>query len=100
MAKHLQLDYTYEREPAEKSVAEPADEVSLERLAALPAELRNELYKAAPMLDTDQIMAVIEEIIGQDASLGGALKTLGKKFDFDRLLTLLESEGVDPGGSR
>ncbi len=100
MAKHLRLDYTYEGEQVEEAVIDPADEVSLERLAALPAELRNELYEAALMLDTVRIVAVIEEIIGQDASLGGSLKTLAKKFDFDRMLRLLESEGVDPGGPK
>jgi PAS domain S-box-containing protein len=94
MAKHLGLEYSYEGEQTEEAVFETADGLSLERLAALPVELRGELYEAALMLDKVRTLAVIEEIIERDASLGGALKRLVKKFDYDRLLTLLESEGV------
>ncbi len=99
LAKHLGLEYTYEKEQVEQASSQAALELSPEQLAALPANLRRELHKAVLELDTDRTWAVIEQIARQDALLGSVFKTLATNLDYGHLLNLLESENSSPGGT-
>ena len=99
MAKHLGLKYVYEEEQVEKVPVEHDVELSPEQLSPLPADLRSKLHKAVLRLDTAQTLAVIEQIAKRDVSIGDLLKKLAENLDYDRLLSLLESEDTNSGGA-
>ena len=87
MAKHLGLKYLHDEKPDEVSAGSETD---LSSLAALPAELRDELLNAVLELDTAGTLEVVERISQQDAALGPVLKKLAEGLEYDRILTLLE----------
>ncbi len=91
LARHLHLKYIYEETPPSgRSPAAPAPTLNPEQLAALPAQLRQELRQAVIELDTVRTQTLIAQITAQDAALGRALDTLAKQLDYKRLLKLLE----------
>ena len=92
LARHLRLKFVYEEAPRQESTPE-APELTLrpEQLRTLPAELLQDLRHAVVELDTARTHALIEQVTARDASLGRALNTLAARFDYERLLKLLEA---------
>jgi response regulator RpfG family c-di-GMP phosphodiesterase len=90
MAKHLGLRYVYAEEPVESPAAETVVEPDAAQLAALPSELREELYDAALRLNPAQTLSVIEKIERLDTSAAVYFKKLANNLDFGLLLALLE----------
>ncbi len=87
MAHHLGVKYAYE--------LDPAAHLSPQDLAALPIDLRKELYEAVLRLNTSRTFESIERIAKQDASLGAALRALAESMDYHRLLVLVEETTID-----
>jgi signal transduction histidine kinase/CheY-like chemotaxis protein len=95
MAKHLGIEYLYEKVAPETS-AGPEAMLSAQQLAALPADLHDELLQAVLELDTPRILGVVEKIIGRDAAIGSVLKKLAGNLEYNRLLAVLESDDMEP----
>ncbi|WP_298036474.1 ATP-binding protein [uncultured Desulfuromonas sp.] len=93
MARHLGLRYRY----ADASEEGDPQELSPERLKDLPEPLRRELHEVVIELSMEKTLTVIEQISALDPPLGGALKEIARKLDFDRLLELLEGESDNIG---
>jgi signal transduction histidine kinase/DNA-binding response OmpR family regulator len=91
MAKHLGLQYVYEEEAvAPDAEVEAEAQVTMQQLAALPAELRSQLHAAVVALDGDRILALSEQIRTIDAHLARALDDCVQKFALSPLLDMLE----------
>ena len=98
LTRHLRLKFIYEKAPRQKSASEaPGLALRPEQLDVLPAELLRDLRQAVIELDTARTQALIGQVTEQDASLGRALNTLAKQFDYEGLLKLLEREPSHPG---
>ena len=72
-------------------------EVSAEAVAALPAELREALRKAAKSLNDEGFEAALVSVHERDPALADGLAALAREFRFDRILVLLgkqTSEGL------
>jgi CheY-like chemotaxis protein len=67
----------------------PAAELSAEAMAALPEELRKQLAQDLNHLDSERIMATIDEIAQIDAALAAALRARAENFDYPAILALL-----------
>jgi hypothetical protein len=78
----------YEAPREETSSGKPKVEISSEQLAALPADLLNQLYQAALALNTEQSLALIEKIKPIDAQIARELDLLVSNFAFDILQKL------------
>ncbi|MEJ1462856.1 MAG: transporter substrate-binding domain-containing protein [Candidatus Sedimenticola sp. (ex Thyasira tokunagai)] len=90
MARHLGLEYAYEEEASEASPeSEDIASITPERIAALPAEVREALGKAATRLDIDQAGAVLKQIEEVDPELAAALGQLVDHLDFYAIKRLL-----------
>jgi len=91
MADHLNLKYIYEPVQVEKDSSDGAGIVlTPECLSILPEELKNRLHQAVLRLDTVLIQTLIDQIAEQDATIGSALESITKRFDYGQLLQLLE----------
>jgi signal transduction histidine kinase/DNA-binding NarL/FixJ family response regulator len=91
MAKHLGLQYVYEEAPvAPYPGGQTEAQVTPQQLAALPADLLRRLYDAVVALDTERILALIEQIKTIDAHMARALDACVKKFALSSLLDTLE----------
>jgi DNA-binding response OmpR family regulator len=99
MAKHLGLKYIYEERPAEVGPMEPEVEIGPEQLAALPEDLRGQLYQAIVELDRKRALALIGKIKTIDAHIAGVLEVFVRNLAFEPLLDLIEkSEQPRAGG--
>ncbi len=98
MRSRLGIEWIYAEADEEGAAgrAEEEDEGRAE-IVALPADLRNQLYQAVLRLDTSRTLAVIEEIGGEDESIGSMLRSLARNLDYDSMLRLLESRETKPG---
>ncbi len=93
MARHLGLRYAYEEETEEALPMDLDVELRPEQLAALPENIRSQLYQAVIELDTDRVLTLIEQIKELDASIAGVFNALANKFDYSGLARLLENKG-------
>jgi signal transduction histidine kinase/DNA-binding response OmpR family regulator len=100
MAMHLGLKYVYEEEQGETEPVKPDVALHPEQLATLPQDLLSRLHKAVVELDRPRILALIERITEQNASIGSAIRALAKKLDYGRLLLFLEHKDVNSRGRR
>ncbi|NRF68480.1 response regulator [Aquincola sp. S2] len=91
MQKHLGVKFLYEEARA-AAVTDAPDAASM---AALPVELRDDLSEALTRLDDEAIERTIDKIRHHDAGLAQALAALAKRFQYARMLALLQtsSEG-------
>lgn len=89
MAKHLGIKYRYDTDTDEAKDENPT-ELSADRLAQLPAALRQKLRNALEMLDTEDIMAVIQQIGQLDEKLGHTLSRSADCFDYQPILDALD----------
>jgi CheY-like chemotaxis protein len=100
MARHLGVRYVYRDQAQAAAVDRPAA-LRPEDLAALPADLRNELQKAVVSCDREQIEPLVRQISDQNASLGGVLAHLVTLGAFTPIFNVLEScnKRVAQGGA-
>jgi CheY-like chemotaxis protein len=91
MAKHLGLKYVYEYRQEQAVPLAPEADISPARLAALPEDLRNQLYQAVVELDEDWILALIEKIKTIDVHLAAVLDTFVREVSLSPMLDLLEA---------
>jgi len=66
--------------------------VTRERLAVLPAELRERLRQATLVADLDTVLDLLELAKAHDAELAAQLRALAEKFAYQQLLELLRPE--------
>jgi len=97
ISRHLDLGYLYEEEPEQEVTVIPDVKMQHEQLAALPADLRSQLYQAVLRLDTSRTLTLIEEIAGENEVIGSIFRSLARNLDYDSMLRLLESRDAKPG---
>jgi CheY-like chemotaxis protein len=98
MAKHLELKYVYEDRHEEVGPMESEVDIGPERLAALPQDLRGQLYQAIVELDTKRTLALIGKIKSIDAHLAEELEVFVRNMAFEPLLDLIEKSGQPHAG--
>ena len=93
MAKHLGVRYQYKgTQFAEAGNAETVKkDLTSADIAELHQTLRDELHQAVIELDMEQIAQVIEKISELNKPVAESLKTLANNFEYDNILTLLET---------
>jgi len=96
LARQLGVEYTY-RDTAFPAPRSPATLPAPERLAALPAALRDELRSAAEALDCDRVNSVLEQVGAADAELAATLSRLAADFDFPAILKALTAANEGTG---
>ena len=92
LAKHLGVSFVYEEREA-GAVAPSAGTLSAEALAEQPSDWLAELRAATIKADMNRMLALAEQIRGQDAALADALEGLIHNFEYKRILTLTEKAG-------
>jgi PAS domain S-box-containing protein len=92
LAKHLGVSFVYEEREA-GAVAPEAGMLSAEALVGQPDEWLAELRAATVKADMSRMLALVEQIRGQDAALADALEGLIHNFSYKRILTLIETAG-------
>jgi CheY-like chemotaxis protein len=101
MAKHLDLNYVYEDEPAAPDVVvETKVQATPQQLQTLPEDIYNKLHRAAMELDERRILKLIEQIGMHDADMAGMLQAIVNRLEFHRLAKLLQGGKADTGGSQ
>jgi signal transduction histidine kinase/DNA-binding response OmpR family regulator len=94
ITKHLGVRYQYEETQTAETVQTETVKKDLTStdLAQLPQTWQNELHQAVIDLDMVEIEKIIEKIREQNKPVAEALKILADNFEYDKLLTLLETE--------
>jgi CheY-like chemotaxis protein/nitrogen-specific signal transduction histidine kinase len=86
--------YSEEREsPSLPASGPPPGDLTQERMARLPADMRLQLRQALLIADLDAALAILDRIAQHDAGAEASLRTLIGKFDYQRILELLPKEG-------
>ncbi len=89
LAKHLGVRFIYEEDA---SKADGGDiELSPESLAVLPDDLIAALHSAALQADGDQMLALLDQIRGQQPAVAKALHKLVNNFRFDVIMELTQA---------
>jgi PAS domain S-box-containing protein len=99
LAKHLGVLFVYE-EQAPPATAQPTDAVvpladvlTPAALAALPTGWVANLQQATIKADLNLILALIDQIHGQNPTLADALADLARNFEYKKILMLIEQAG-------
>jgi CheY-like chemotaxis protein len=92
LAKHLGVCFVYEDKAAEV-VTPGAAELSAEKLAEQPVDWLAELREATVRADQRRMLALSEQVRGKDAALARALDEMIGRYEYKRVLTLIESAG-------
>ncbi len=90
LARFLGVRYRYAATEPPPQRAPAAAVLSASRLAALPAEVRNTLAKAAAALNARQAQEAIARIRTDDAPLADALDDVVRRYRFDTILALVQ----------
>jgi PAS domain S-box-containing protein len=98
LSRHLGLRFVYEEKPIIPQ-KEPEIELRPENLALLPSDLIKKLHFAVIGLNPERIQELTNQIMDRDPAVGGALQKLVSRFDFDRLLQLLDEYAKNAGES-
>jgi two-component system sensor histidine kinase/response regulator len=90
----LGVRYVYAGEPAAPTLPAAGSATKIERasLAALPADWLDAMRRAAVAADLDRLLELIARIESRDAVLARSLRQLMERFDYKRLLQLLQPE--------
>jgi CheY-like chemotaxis protein len=84
--------YVYDEETPKADVTKQPV-LSKEKLAAaIPAELRDQLRDAILRADLDAMLAVVDNVQARDPEIANELRNRLEYFDYQGVLTLLESE--------
>ncbi len=95
MAKHLGLEYVYERIPSaaepSSSLLDAAQQVPLSResFAAIAPQARQRLLAAIASIDVDAMEAVVADLRGPHPQEAQAISALLDRFDYEVLAALL-----------
>jgi PAS domain S-box-containing protein len=89
LTKHLGLRFIYEEKPI-ASPREPEMKLRPENLISLPQELVKKLHLAVIGLDPERINDLANQIMKYDPLVGSLLKRLADRFDYARLLQILD----------
>lgn len=89
LAEQLGLRYLY-KEPTSR---QPLPELDVERVNALPEELRRQLREAVERLETKAINSAIQQVRDHDADLANNLLTISEGFNYQILLDALNERG-------
>jgi CheY-like chemotaxis protein len=89
----LGVKYLYAGEHATAPPPGSATRIERAALAALPRDLTDAMRRAAINADLDQLLELINRIEPRDPVLARALRQLLDRFDYKRLLHLLQLEG-------
>ena len=92
LAKHLGVRFVYE-ETQVGAVEPDAGVLSAEALAAQPSDWLAELRAATVKADMNRMLALVDQVRGQDAALADALDGLIHDFAYKRILTLIAEAG-------
>jgi PAS domain S-box-containing protein len=92
---HVQLgvEYIYAEQPT-AVVQEEAAELTSESLANYPLSLIQSMRDAVVTADLDQLLAKIQEVEARDPQTARALRRLAEGFQYQKLLDLLNTQGV------
>jgi two-component system sensor histidine kinase/response regulator len=90
----LGVRYVYAGEAVASAPLPPGSATKIERasLAALPADLLDAMRRAAVAADLDRLLELIARVEPRDAALARSLRQLMERFDYKRLLQLLQPE--------
>lgn len=97
LVKHLNCEFVYEEVDTRDTTVESEDTGAVfnpSRVAGLPTHLLNELRNALMLGDTEMANGIIDQIKNYDAKLAGEMRKMVKKYQFDRLFSLLEKSTV------
>ena len=89
LSRQLGLKYVYHRNESDKKIN--AVDLTEPMLSTLPITLREEFKDALIALDCEQIETIIKQIEETDAVLGYALSALTERFDYSKILEILNS---------
>ena len=90
LSKHLGVKFTYQE--TESTTTSPMVKITAEMVADLPSELRQQLHKAALLLDTEEIDAIIERICTIAPDVAAGLDELAQNYQFELIIQLIEAE--------
>jgi PAS domain S-box-containing protein len=96
LTKHLGLRFVYEEEQA-LSLKEQQTELRSEHLEKVPSELIQKLHQAVIELNPEPIQELTNQITNYDRVIGRALQRLVVRFDYGRLLQLLDEYAKNGG---
>jgi PAS domain S-box-containing protein len=103
LAKHLGVRFVFEEgaQPIGVPTEATAGVLTAAALAALPADWVASLHGAASQLDADLILALLDQIREQNASLADGLASLVHDFRFDTIMALTapKEEGNEQRGN-
>jgi signal transduction histidine kinase/CheY-like chemotaxis protein len=87
------VKYVYDEETAPAAVTKKERVLSKEKVAAaISAELRDQLREAILRADLDAMLAVVDNVQARDPEIANELRDRLEYFDYQSVLTLLESE--------
>jgi signal transduction histidine kinase/CheY-like chemotaxis protein len=88
LVKHLDVKFIYQESVA---ATLPTTEITVERVAALPLEIRQQLHDAALQLDIEEIEAIIEQIRLIAPEVTDGLGNLAKGYQFEQIIQLIDA---------
>jgi signal transduction histidine kinase/ActR/RegA family two-component response regulator len=91
--EYTDVQYIYEENPDDLETL-PAVPLLATDLARLPEKLRCRMIQAATTLETDTLLALINEIDGMDQALADGLRAMIDRYAFQELATLLNGEKI------
>ncbi len=89
MSEQLGVEYIYESSQQEEATSNVL--LTHEAMAALSADLKDELENALESLESDRILAVIQQVAVHDADLAKTLLHLVENFDYPAILKAIKS---------
>jgi hypothetical protein len=97
MAKHLGLEYLYEKEEEREVVRGRAAELTPEALSCLPPELLASLQAAASLGDLEALKSLVKKVEGYDKNLSVTMRDMIRDFRLEPIITALKGKGRDSG---
>jgi signal transduction histidine kinase/CheY-like chemotaxis protein len=91
MGQYLNIDYTYKDQPVNQQ--EPVRVLTQESLAVMPLSWLTDLFQASTQLDTETIIALIDQIPEEYISLRKSIQAKVDNFDFDQIMILTQQAG-------
>ena len=90
---HLGVEYDYADRPTPADAEVAAGRFS-EALAGCPRDLLHLMREAVITADLDQLLAAIQQVETRDPPIARALRRLAESFQYQKLLDILNAEGV------
>lgn len=90
LSEQLGVEYIYESSQQQDTVGDVL--LTHDALNTLPADLKDELGNALESLESDRILAVIQQVALHDADLAKTLLHLAENFDYPAILKALKND--------